>query len=167
MAKRPYRRKHGARQYALHASWGYRAALDAIALMRRNLNMTLERAAELSGTTVSNVTRQARPALTFKRGRWYAKPHDTLPRRMRFLTPRGYISVLTTDSRDATLIANHHNAVRAYLKTENQRGLKAFENLYFATDEQEYDFVTDPRTILRVARAGEISFLDIYADEGL
>jgi len=39
--------------------------------------------------------------------------------------------------------------------------------LYFATDEQEYDFVTDPRTILRVARAGEISFLDIYADEGL
>lgn len=172
MKSRRSKRNSRARGESLRRIYGasdnsYRAALDAIALMRRNPGMTLERAAELSGTTSSNVRRRARTALTFRGGRWSATAHDTLPRRLRFLTSRGYVSVLTTDSQDATVIADHHIAIRQYLQPPHPtRQLRPFDNLYITSEGKEYDFVTDPKIINRVARASELSFVDIYADEG-
>jgi len=93
------------------------------------------------------------------------KARDSLPRRMRFLTAHGYASVLTTSSEDATMIADYNNAIRRSLQTGDYSALKEFEGYYFESEGRKYDFVTDPKTINRLARAGAIYFLDIYASD--
>lgn len=144
----------------------YRRVLDAIALKRRNPNLSAAEAARRGGTTLPTIQRYAGSALSFRGGRWTVAAHDTLPRRMLVLTDRGYISMLTKDSRDATLIAEHNNAIREFLVTGSQASLRRFEEYDFEDDDGvEHPFITDPRTINRLARAGAVSFLDIYDSE--
>jgi len=65
------------------------------------------------------------------------------------------------------MIADHHNAIHQYLQPPHPtEQLGRFENLNLTSEGEEYDFVTDPKIINRLARASELSFLDIYADEG-
>jgi hypothetical protein len=144
----------------------YRRALDAISLQRRHPSISLNEAAFRAGTTLESVKRHAGSALRYRHGRWEAAPHDTLPRPMLFLTPRGYVTVTTRDSDDARMIAQYYNAVREYLATGSTRKLKRFEGWYIEAPEGEFDFVTDSATINRLARAGAVSFLDIYGPEG-
>jgi len=144
----------------------YRRALEAISLQRRDPSLSLSEAALQAGTTPQEVKRRAGSALRYRHGRWEALPEDTLPRQMLFLTPRGYVTITTTHSEDASMIADYHNAVRTYLVTGRSRALKRFEGWYIDAAEGEFDFVTDTRTIDRLARAGAVSFLDIYASEG-
>lgn len=145
----------------------YRRALDAIALQRRNPELSLSETARRSGTTLAAVRQHARAAVAFRAGRWEATEYDTLPRRMRVLTDRGYVSYLTEDSRDATFIADYNNALRAYLTTGSQQALREFEGMWFEDEDgRKRTLVTDPRTIDRLARAGEVYFLDIYDSEG-
>jgi hypothetical protein len=147
-------------------SEAYRRALDAIALQRRNPELSLSEAARRSGTTLAGVRQNAGAAVTFRSGRWEATEYDTLPRRMRVLTDRGYISYLTEDSRDATFIADYNNALRAYLTTDSQEALRDFEGMWFEDEDgRKRTLVTDPKTINRLARAGAVYFLDIYASE--
>jgi len=167
MNYRRRRRRHGAGNSSLRPDFSYRAALDSIALSRRNPRMPLEQAARLSGTTVASVRRHAASALTYRAGRWQAKAYDTLPRAMRFLTERGYVKVTTRDSHDASLIGEYNNAIRDYLQPPHPtKGLKEFEGESIISDGREYVFVTDPGTINRLARAGVIYFMDLYADGG-
>jgi len=142
----------------------YRSVLDALAYARRN-DAPIDRAAPLTGTTMSEVRRLAGRALVYEDRHWWARLDDDLPRRMRFLTERGYIAITTHDSRDASLIGEYNNAIRDYLQPPHPvEGLIKFEHAYIVSGGRRYEFVTDTRTINRLARAGVIYFMDLYAD---
>jgi hypothetical protein len=145
-----------------HYSNAYLSSLEAVSLMRRDPSLRLHEAARRAGITEAAVKRHAGAALYYQRGRWRVTGKDNLERPMRFLTPRGYVKITTRDSEDASLIADYHNAVREYLISGSARALKRFEGWYIETAEGEFDFVTDTATINRLARAGAVSFLDIY-----
>lgn len=145
----------------------YLSALEAISLMRRDPALSISEAALRAGTTPDAVKRHVGAALHYSNGRLRAKAKDKLPRPMLFLTPRGYVTITTRDSEDASMIADYHNAVREYLASGSMRALQRFEGWYIEAPEGEFDFVTDSKTISRLARAGSASFLDIYGSEGV
>ncbi|HEY1883024.1 MAG TPA: hypothetical protein VGG51_08285 [Candidatus Cybelea sp.] len=143
----------------------YRRSLDTVALKRRNPHLSLTKAATSSGTTLTTIRKYVGSALDVRSGRFDVKPTDRLPRPMRMLTPAGEISVLTTSSRTASQIGHYNNAVRAFLITGDESSLQLFEGLSIRSDGKTYAFVTDRTTLNRLARAGAVHFLDIYASE--
>jgi hypothetical protein len=82
---------------------------------------------------------------------------------MRFLTPNGEIVLGVTNSRTASRIAHYSNAVRRYLTTGDTHGLRAFRRTGIRAQKVYHPFVTDPRTLDRLANANEVSFEDLYA----
>lgn len=140
----------------------YRRVLDALSLSRRD-KLSATKAARASGTTLKTMRRYAANAIEERNGRCYVAPSDRLPRRMRMLTSQGEVAVRTTSSRTATRIADHNNAIRAYVLTGDPSALKAFDGKTVRSGGQVYQFATDRRTIDRYVRAGSIHFVDIYA----
>ncbi len=152
-------RPSGTPSYA--RSEAYRRVLDAIALARRNRDMSLSNAAKMSGTTLSSIRKYASEAL--EPGSCKVKPTDRLPRLpMWMLTPHGMVSVIPANSVVAKRLARHANAVREYVNYGNARALTPFRGRSVRSEGEVYEFVTDLRTINRLARAGAIYFLDIY-----
>lgn len=150
----------GARQDA------YRRALDAVSLKRRNPALTLSKAAKQSGTTLRTVRKYANSALELRSGRADVKPSDRLVRHMRMLTDRGEVAIRVTSSRAATRISRYNNAVREFYATlGDTSALKPFQGKSIRTGGNTYEFVTDPATLNRLARAGAVHFLDIYVSE--
>jgi len=145
-----------------------RRVFDAIALKRRanrqKMRLSTSEAARRSGTTLKTMRRYAPSAIVERDGRVEVKATDRIPRRMKFLTDKGEI-VVTVSSRDATRIADHHAAVFRCVATGGRdvSRLQPFVGKTIKTKGQVYTFVTDPKTINRLYRAGAISFLDVYA----
>jgi hypothetical protein len=81
---------------------------------------------------------------------------------MRVLTPDGAITLDIKHSRSASLVAEHANAVRTYLLKGDARALRAFHGRALRVDKVAYPFVTDLRTLHRLANAGELRFEDLY-----
>ena len=144
-----------------------RRALDAIALKRRHPELSLTQAARGSGTTVKTIRRYAPAALETRSGRLDVKRSDRIPRDLRFLTAKGQVTVRVTNSRDASRVAKYNNAVRRFAMTLDGSQLKQFEGKALKAGSERYEFVTDPAALARLARAGEIHFLDIYAAVGV
>lgn len=144
------------------AQEAYERALEALALMRRK-GVSLTRAAREVRTTPNTVRRYAGSATRkASNGRYVAKPSDRLIRRMRFLTPRGRITLDVTNSRTATRIARYFAAVDRYLKTGKTDALRQFRRKAIRVGKVAYPFLTDPRTLDRLANAGEVVFEDLY-----
>jgi hypothetical protein len=144
------------------AQEAYARAVDALALMRRE-GMSLAQAATRAGTTPNTVRRYAGTAIRKdSRGRYVAKPSDRLFRRMRFLTPRGRITLDVTNSRTASRIARYFAAVDRYLKTGKTDALREFRGKAIRVGKVGYPFLTSPRTLDRLASAGEIAFEELY-----
>jgi len=148
-----------------------RRVFDALALKRRanrqKIKLSTTAAARRSGTTLKTMRHYAPSALVERDGRVDVKPTDRIPRRMRLLTDKGEI-VVTVSSRDATRIADHHAAVFRCVATGGRdvSGLQPFAGKTLRSGGKVYTFVTDPKTINRLYRAGAISFLDVYASSG-
>lgn len=143
-----------------------RRVLDALALKRRQPALSMTQVARRSGTTVKTVRRYAGPALETRSGRLDAKSTDKIARDLSFLTDRGYIALRVTNSRDATRIARHSNAVRKFVMHADDSSLRRFEGKSIKAGGKTHFFVTDRATINRLARAGELHFLDIYGPPG-
>jgi hypothetical protein len=143
----------------------YRRALDAIGFKRRFPAVPLSKAAKSSGTTLKTIRKYAGPALLVRSGRLDVTPSDRLPRRMRMLTPQGEVAVSTTSSRTASRISRYNNAVRDFYATGDTTALKPFRGKGVRSGGARYEFVTDPRVLNRLGRAGAVHFLDIYAPE--
>jgi hypothetical protein len=141
----------------------YRRALDAIGLKRRNPSLSLSKAAKASGTTLKTMRRHVAPALRKTGRKLDVASRDLLTRTMRMLTPKGDVSVLTEDSRTATLISEHYNALRN-LK-QNPTALDKFKGKVIRSGGISYEFATDIENVNRLIRAGAVHFLDIYATE--
>lgn len=144
-----------------------RRVLDALALKRRNPDLSLSAAAKASGTTLRTIRRHAPSALiTRPNGRLNVTKTDHLTRVMRMLTGRGEVVVTTHSFRTASRIGKYNNAIRQYLVIGDPLVLQPFAGKSVRASGQTYEFLTDTRTINRLARAGAAHFVDVYAADG-
>ena len=78
------------------------------------------------------------------------------------LTPRGTIAVTTGDSRTSSRVGEYMNAVRVYVTIGDTSALAPFEKKSFRAEGVTYVFITDPRTLGRLADAGELPSEGLY-----
>lgn len=132
-------------------------SLAAVALMRRE-GVSLRRASDLSRTDPRTVRRHAAPALRRPGRRWVPTPYDRIPREMRVLTHDGPVDVTVRDSRTASLIAKHLNAVAAYVEAGDEGPIRARPRRVIRIRGQPFVLETDPVRIDRLAAGGELHY---------
>jgi hypothetical protein len=144
-----------------------RRVFDAFSLKRRNPKLSATQAAHQAGTTLRTMRRYGGPALEVRSGRIGVKPTDRIPRRLRILIPSGPEAVTVCNSRDASRVSRHHQAVRQALLSfgTDTDALDRFAGKTLKAGGKTYEFVSDYATLVRFARAGVINFLDIYQSE--
>lgn len=122
-------------------------SLAALARMRRE-GVSLRAAARAEETDSKTVKRYVGSALLQeKRGRYRATPYDRIPRTLNHLTSQRIIPLTVRDSRTASRIAMHSNAVGTYRKTGDSSALAQFKGKSFRVGGVVHRFVTDPDTI--------------------
>lgn len=131
-------------------------ALDALALRRRGYS--LRRAADLARTDPRTVLRHTGVAFRKEGGRWAARPFDRIPREMTVLTPAGPEAVTVRDSRTASLIAEHANAVAAYVEDGDEELLRKLRRRRIQIRGQPVVLETDPVRLDRLAAGGELHY---------
>src|SRR4051812_8797348 len=132
--------------------------------MMRADRLSLREASRQAGTTPRTVQRHVGKAL--KRGhdgRYGATKFDRIPRTLRFVTSRGLTDLTVRDSRTASQIGRYMAAVHTYLTTGDRRALRQFRGKNIRAGKVAYPFITDGKTLERLAFAGEVSFEDLYA----
>jgi hypothetical protein len=142
---------------------GYRRALDVLARMRHG--ESLSAAARAVGTTPDAVRRYVGSALTRETsGRYRAKRLDRLYRPMWFLDARGRFVVEPANSREASKLAQYWDALHHYVSSNGDDSrLRRFRHqLLRLRDKTRLPFLTDLDAINYLARAGELSFEDLY-----
>ncbi len=138
-------------------------ALAVLALMRRE-GLSLQGAAIRVGIDPRTTLRYVGSALEREgpHGEYRPTAHDHIPRTMHFITAEGTIAITVRDSRAASRIAEHMNAVRAFTHAGDLSPLEAFNGESFESDGVTRTFVTDPATLGRLADAGVLSIEGLY-----
>jgi hypothetical protein len=137
-------------------------ALEAVNLMRRH-GLSLSEAARRAETTPDTVKKYASSAIEAAPDGYRVRASDRLVRDMAVLTPEGKRAVRVQGSRDASLVGEHWNAVRAYLEEGDDSGLDDLEGQSITDSRgQGWELLTDRQEILRFGGAGTLSFEDIY-----
>ena len=131
-------------------------SLDALALRRRGYS--LRRAADLARTDPRTVQRHVGSALRKEGGRWVARPFDRIPREMTVLTPSGPEVVTIRDSRTASLLAEHANAVAVYIERGDEEPLGRLRRRRVQIRGQPVDLAIDPVRLDRLAAGGELHY---------
>lgn len=141
---------------------GYHKALRVLVRMRHGESLSTSTRAE--HTTPDAVRRYVGAALSRdQRGRFRAAPTDRFVRRMKFVDARGIHVVEPANSREATKLAAYWAALDHYLRTGDDRQLRRFRRMLLRTrNKLKLPFVTDLDTLDHLARAGELSFEDLY-----
>jgi hypothetical protein len=135
-------------------------ALDALALARRE-GYSLRAASRLARTDPRTVRRHAGSGFRKTGARWTPTPFDRIPRAMTALTPDGPVPVVVRDSRTASLLAAHANAVNAYIETGDERPLGQLRRHVIRIRGQPVVLETDPIRLERLAQGGELH-VEIY-----
>jgi hypothetical protein len=137
-------------------------ALAALAAMRRE-ELSRSAAAKAHRTSSSTMERYVGSAIRKDgKGRYRAIPHDRISRTLNFLTETGNIALKVRDSRIASSIGEHRNAIAIYERTGDLSVLAPFEGRSFRVGGVEYRFVTDPGTLDRLADADELGIEQLY-----
>lgn len=131
-------------------------ALDALALTRRG--HSLRSAAGLTRTDPRTVRRHVGSAFQKQGGRWVATKFDRFPREMTALTTTGPLDVTIRDSRTASLLAEHTNAVRAYRRFGDEGPLRRLKRKEIRIRGQPVRLAIDPIRIDRLAAGGELHY---------
>jgi hypothetical protein len=131
-------------------------ALDALALTRRGYS--LSRASDLARTDPRTVRRHAGRAFRKAGGLWRPTPFDRIPREMTAITPGGPVPVTVRDSRTASLLAEHANAVAAYVETGDEDPLRRLRRHVVRIRGQPVVLATDPVRLDRLAAGHELHF---------
>jgi len=132
-------------------------AMDALALARRR-DISLTRAARLTGTTRRTVLRHAGAGFEKEGRRWTPRAFDRIAREMTVLTPVGPMSLVIRDSRTASLIAEHANAVRSYLHTGDESQLHDLRRHEFRFHGHRVPLVADADVVDRLAAGSELHY---------
>lgn len=131
-------------------------ALDALALTRRGYS--LRRASDLARTDPRTVRRHVGSALRKPGARWRPSRFDRIPREMTVVTPDGPEAVLIRDSRTASLLAEHANAVAAYIERGDEEPLRRLRRTTVRIRGRPVALETDPVRLDRLAAGGELHF---------
>ena len=140
------------------------AVAQVITAMRRD-GVSLAHALRGSGVTRNTVLRHATSALQKQaNGRYTARRADRLIRVVHVLTNQGERDITVRGSKDATLIAEHWNAVHTFLAKGDKLALQPFTHTR-VTDASgaEFRLMTDTATLKLLGGAGVLSFESIYA----
>jgi hypothetical protein len=132
-------------------------ALDALALTRRE-HLSLTRASRDVHTDPRTVRRYAGRAFRKEGRRWKPRSFDRIPRAMRILTDEGPMLVVVRDSRTASLLAEHSNAVQHYLHTGDTSRLKRLRRRRVQIDGEQIALVMSPQRIDRLAEGAELHY---------
>lgn len=134
-----------------------RRALDGLSIMRDE-SIPVTPAAKRAGTTPATMQKYASPALRRDaRGRIVARPTDRLFRRLPALTTKGLKQLDLTDSREASVVGRHWNAIGQGLSGDWTKAAT-----FKGTRVHGYALETDPNLIEPQAQRGELDFEDIY-----
>ena len=121
----------------------------------------MTRAARLTGTTRRTVLRHVGAGFRHEGRRWVPRSFDRMPREMTVLTAAGPTLLEIRDSRTASLVAEHANAVRHYLHTGDERRLVDLPRLTLRHHGETVRLVTDADLIDRLAAGSELHY-EVY-----
>jgi hypothetical protein len=127
-------------------------ALDALSKVRRGA--TLSRAAKEAGTTPNTVAKYTGRHLHREGGRVVASRSDRDFRPMTVLTTEGVQELSLRSSRQASLVAEHANAVKKFLLTGDDEPLRKFRGVKVAGRELE----VRPEALEELQRSGELEY---------
>jgi hypothetical protein len=147
---------HRRRKHLAPDSTARERSLDALALQRRGYSPT--RAAHLARTDPRTVRRYVGSALRKEGARWVARPFDRIPREMTVLTSSGPEVMTIRDSRTASLIAEHANAVAAYIELGDEGPLARLRRKEIQVGGRRVPLATDPVRLDRLAAGGELHY---------
>lgn len=132
-------------------------ALDVLAVTRRD-GLSLRAASDLARTDPRTVRRYAGQALRKQGGRWRPTPYDRIPREMTAVTPVGPVPVTVRDSRTASLLAEHANAVAKYIELGDEEPLGRLRRRVVRIRGQPVVLETNPARLDRLAQGGELHY---------
>jgi hypothetical protein len=135
-------------------------AFAALALMRRE-GLSASSAAQAEGTTVKNILKYVRPAVSKRGNEYFAKPSDRLVRPpMSAIDRYGMRPVVVRSSKAASMIGRYFNAVDDALKGK-PAGLREFRGKKVPYNKMK--FLTNLKTLKRLQDAGLLDDIkDIY-----
>jgi hypothetical protein len=139
------------------ASTPLERALDVLSLMRRR-GLSLRQASDLARTDPRTVRRHASQALRRPSRQWTVTPYDRMPRELTVLTSAGPTSETIRDSRTASLLAEHLNAVREFIETGDEQALQRLPRTLIHIRGQPVRLETDPIRLERLAAGGELHY---------
>jgi hypothetical protein len=90
--------------------------------------------------------------------RYLPRPFDRIPRRMTAITTNGPRELVVRDSRTASLLAAHANAVRTYVETGDEKPLRKLRRRRIRVDGEDIDLETDPVRLDRLAEGAELHY---------
>ena len=127
----------------------------------RTEHLSLRQAAKKAGVDPRAVPRSALRKRS--NGRYGAKP-DRLLRVVVTPVEQGLAEVPTRDSREASKIAEHWNALQKYLETGDSSAIQQLKDKTVKdAGGKEIPLLTDTALLDRLAEAGVLSFESIYA----
>lgn len=147
------------------ASQERRIAVDHVVTEMRDHKVSLAQASRKFGLDPRTVVHLAGSALRKgSNGRYLAKASDRLLRFVKVLTPDGVLDIGVNHSREATLVAEHANAVHRYLETGDSSALRKFRGKRI-TDASgaKVSLLADLDELDRLGSAGVLSFESLYA----
>ncbi|MCD6476974.1 MAG: hypothetical protein J7K26_02285 [Candidatus Aenigmarchaeota archaeon] len=137
-------------------------SLKVLDMMRAKKSLT--GASRELGLDIKIVKSHIKSAIRKYRGRWRPKRFDTIQREM-IINSRGKtISIIVTNSKDASLIGRYHNAVKEFLKTGDVKLLKPFKGkVIIDVYGKKHKLETNPDKLFDIAEAREDEeFYTIY-----
>jgi len=136
----------------------------AVSKMRAD-GVSLQQASREYGIDPRTVIRLGGSALRkAANGRYTAKPSDRLLRVLRILTREGLREVAILDSRLASLVAEHANAVQKYLQTGDDSALRKLKRRSITdASGKRVRLLMNLDEINRLGSAGVLSFESLYA----
>ncbi|MDA0525460.1 hypothetical protein [Methanococcoides alaskense] len=138
-------------------------SLQVLRAMRKGA--TLTQATEKVGVDKRFALKHLGTHLQKSGGRWHVARTDNFQSEMMFYDrDDGLISIVTTRSKDRSLIAEYFNAINKALKDGNPDHLKRFENAKVIDAEgKEHFFVTDLERLYEIQDAQEEpEFFELY-----
>jgi hypothetical protein len=118
--------------------------------------------------TTAETVRRATGSFRKKGGRWISTRSDRVERYLQTFEHGARKSVLVADSRTATLLSRHANAIRHYIETGDQSGLREFGGkTYLDAAGKIHRLETDPAKIRAAIERSEAdfgAFGDLYTE---
>ena len=139
-------------------------ALYVLSDMRKGKNLTL--AAEEQGIRVKDALRHLGNAVFKKGGKWIPTKTDSIERGRWVYSKGKRISIVISNSKDASFLSKYLNAVRIAVTTGREAPLEPFKNVKITgADGKEYPLETNLKKLYELKDQGEdTEFLQIYDD---